>query len=287
MKISTSTQPFDRLGSIEGVISALKEAGFDAYDYSMFYDGCRNTSILFFDNWKERAIALRKFADEIGIACNQSHAPFPSWKKGEEEYNQKTFTDIVKAIEITGILGGKVCVVHPWNDANAEENAAFYNRLLPVAKRCNVKIGVENMWNWNWGVDTHASAAACSHHDDFLRHMELLDKDWFVANVDIGHAEMEGLNTSAVEMLHALKDRVQALHIHDNDKHGDTHALPFTMQIDFRKICQALRDIGYQGDVTLEVASFARQINMPLELYPVYMSLWASVAKYFKSLIQK
>ncbi len=279
MYISTSTTPFDKMGNMRSILIALKKAGFDGYDYSMFYHGCENTSVLPYENWKERAEGIRKLAEEIGVACNQSHAPFPSWLKGDEEYNKKAFADIVKAIEITGILGGKVCVVHPCNDATAEENAEFYNRLLPIAKRCEVKIGIENMWNWKNGK---AAKAACSHHDDFLEHLRLLDEEWFVANVDIGHAEMEGLDTSAEKMLTVLGERVQALHIHDNDLYHDFHSLPFSVRIDFGKVCKALKEIKYRGDVTLEILlPYA-----PVDSYPVIMGYMASSANYIREYLQ-
>ena len=41
--------------------------------------------------------------------------------------------------------------------------------------------------------------------------------------------------------------------IHDNDKWHDSHRLPFTMDIDFLPIVKALKEIGYQGEFTLEV----------------------------------
>ncbi len=280
MYISTSTEPFERMGDMKNVLIELKNAGFDAYDYSMF-GGCVHTNVIPFEDWKERAKEIRKTADAIGIACNQSHAPFPTWLKGKEEYNEEMFEKILKAIEITGILGGKVCVVHPCNDATAEENAVFYNRLLPTAKRCNVKIGVENMWNWKDGVGY--MPAACSHHDDFVKHVQLLDEEWFVANVDIGHAEMQDLGTSAVEMLYALKDRVQSLHIHDTDRKNDNHAIPFTMKIDFCKICEALKDIGYEGDMTLEVGM---KPTTPVEMFPAVARFMARGADYMRGLLQ-
>ncbi len=275
MLISTSTEPFDKMGDIKSILVGLKEVGFEAYDYSMSYQSCKNTSIIPYEDWKERAIEIRKMADAIGIICNQSHAPAPSYIIGAEEYNKKVFVDIIKAVEVTGILGGKICVIHPCNDWSAEENAQFYNQLLPIAKEANVKIGLENMWNW----DGQPTLAACSHHDDFAKHLQLLDKEWFVANVDIGHAEMQTLNTSAVEMLYTLKDRVQALHIHDNDKYHDNHAIPFTMQIDFIEICKALKEIGYSGDITLEVSSFP---NIPKTSLRGLMLLMVNSAKHIR-----
>ena len=62
---------------------------------------------------------------------------------------------------------------------------------------------------------------------------------------------MRGQNTTAVEMIHALGHRIGALHLHDNNKWKDSHALPFTMDIDFVPIMHALGEIGYAGDITM------------------------------------
>jgi sugar phosphate isomerase/epimerase len=69
---------------------------------------------------------------------------------------------------------------------------------------------------------------------------------------------MRGVDTSAVEMIHALGHRLQALHIHDNDKWQDSHQIPFSMKIDFEAVAKALKDIGYQGYLTLEADAYLR-----------------------------
>ena len=53
-------------------------------------------------------------------------------------------------------------------------------------------------------------------------------------------------------MIHALGDKLAALHIHDNDHRLDLHQLPLTMDIDFDAIVRALRAIDYRGYFTLE-----------------------------------
>ena len=72
---------------------------------------------------------------------------------------------------------------------------------------------------WNWDTEQgHAKKAACSDGEDFLKHILAVNDENFVACVDIGHAEMKGLNTSAESMIRTLGSHVAALHIHDNDK---------------------------------------------------------------------
>jgi sugar phosphate isomerase/epimerase len=58
-------------------------------------------------------------------------------------------------------------------------------------------------------------------------------------------------------MIHALgADRLGALHVHDNDGKRDIHQLPYHMAIDWDEILDALADVGYRGDFTLEADNF-------------------------------
>lgn len=283
MYISTEINSFAKLGDNRKIIKLLKDVGFTAYDYSMFY-GSLADEVLYADNYIERAKAFRAYADGIGLPCNQAHAPFPTARKGDEEYNKKAFADICRAIEVSGILGAKVCVVHPCNDYTAEENAELYKRFEPIARKAGVKIGLENMWNWKSGA-MHACAAACSQHDDFRKHLELLPSDVFVACLDIGHAEMAGLDTDAVRMIKTLNERLEAIHLHDNDCIHDNHALPYSLHIDFEAVIAAMKEIEYMGDITLESDTYVRKF--PLELYPQAASFMAAVANDFKEKISK
>lgn len=279
--ISTNISPFYKVGDRKQVVKTLKDAGFTAYDFSMFCNERHKpyNDFLSADDYVEKAKDLRAYADSIGIACNQSHAPFPTAIKGNEEFNKQMFDLVCRAIEVSGILGVKVCVVHPCNDYTAEENAKLYKKFEPYARKAGVKIGVENMWNWALGSPT-ATPAACSHHDDFRKHLDLLPSDVFVACLDLGHAQMAGLNTSAVQMIETLNERLEALHVHDVDGLHDNHQLPFTQKTEFEPIVQALKKVGYKGDITLEADCFAS--NAPVELQEAVAKYASAVAGYFK-----
>ncbi len=280
MYISTCISPLGLLNDVKKTLDTLVEVGFDAYDYSM-YDSKHYVSCIDDEDYLEKAKEIRAYADTLGIVCNQSHAPFPTWRTGETEYNEKTFSRLVRALEITGILGGKLCVVHPWNNATAEENAEFYKRLLPYAKANNVKIGVENMWNWE---GKNATPAACWSVEDFNAHLAPLDSDWFVANLDLGHADMmRHLGVDAMQMVRGV-NRLQGLHIHDNNCIHDNHAVPFTMDMNYPAIIEALREVGYEGDITLEVG---KPYHMPVELIKPYMQFAAEIAKYIREQVRK
>ncbi len=287
MHISTEIVSFRKYGDDRSVLKLLKDAGFDAYDYSMFYES-NAFRLLLSEDYIEQAKAFRAYADELGLTCNQAHAPFPTegqcYGMDAREYRDYARKYIKRAIEVSGILGAKVIVVHPVNDYSAAENMEVYRDFEAVARKAGVKIGVENMWNWKQGAPT-ACAAACSCREDFKKHLDLLPSDVFVACVDIGHAEMAGLQTSAAETIRTLGERVEALHIHDNDRLHDSHALPYLGNIDFDAVIDALRAVGYRGDVTLEANAFVERF--PLELYPQAVKLMAAVAGTIRKKLEK
>ena len=257
VKISTEIGSASRLVGEQRAIEYIAKAGFDAWDFSMFemckYD-YRERRVIKSDHplagkdYLKFAKKLRETGLDNGIVCNQSHAPFPT-------YCPEIRSHYERAIECTAEAGAKICIIHPDNYKSAEENAEIYEELIPFARSCNVKIATENMWCWNNELDI-ASRAACSHHDDFVRHIDVVNDEYFVACLDIGHAEMYGLETSAPQCIRALAHRLQALHIHDNDLRLDSHQIPFSMKIDFDAVVAALREINYSGDLTLEADAY-------------------------------
>ena len=253
MKISTEIGSAAKIIGDERAVEYTAKAGFDAWDFSMFdmvnYDWSTGKAEitnhpLNTGNYASYARKLKQIGLDNGIVCNQSHAPFPSCSK-------EVRSMMKRAIECTAEAGGKICIIHPDNDKSAEENAEMYMELLPFAKSYGVKIAAENMWDWNHEKD-EACFAACSTPESFNAHLDAVNDDYLVACLDIGHAEMRGLNTSAVEMIKALGKRLCALHIHDNDRWHDSHQIPFSMDIDFEKVVAALREIRYNGYFTLE-----------------------------------
>lgn len=264
MKISTEINSAARIVGEEKAVELIGKAGFDCWDLSMFnmcrWDWPRNCPVesdhpFKGDNYLAFVKELKKIGEAYGMKCNQSHAPFPCDKPQVQSY-------LKRAIECTAEAGGKICIIHPVNNWDAQRNAEFYFELLPFAKDHGVKIATENMWNWtNENGLNQAAAAACSHHDDFVAHLDAVNDDYFTACLDIGHAEMKGLDTTASEMIHAIGNRLGALHIHDNDRWRDLHQIPFAGSIDWNDVVKALRDIDYKGEFTLEADTYLQAFN--------------------------
>lgn len=257
MKTSSEIASAAKIISEEKMIEYMAKAGFDAWDFSMFrmcgFDWTKREFVmsdhpLARPDYLKFARKLKQIGLDNGIVCNQSHAPFPSYCKEIRSY-------LKRAIECTAEAGGEICVIHPDNYKGPEENAEMFFELLPFAKECGVKIATENMWTWDKEKD-HSCFAACATPKSFCDHLNVVNDDNFVACLDIGHAEMKGSDTSASEMIKALGPKLQALHIHDNDKWHDSHQIPFSMKIDFEEIVAALKEINYGGYFTLEADKY-------------------------------
>ena len=259
MKISTEVASIAKKVGMEKAVELCAKAGFDAWDFSMF-DMHKLPSVplplthkLNSAYYLKLARRLNRISLDSGIICNQSHAPFP--------VALPSVRSVLKlAIECTAEVGGEICIIHPDNNKTAEENAEMYLKLLPFAKQCGVKIATEIMWNWDV-IKRRSSFAACATGEDFKKHIDVVGDDFLVACLDIGHAEMQGSGDGAVNMIKTLGHRLQALHIHDNDRLHDDHQIPFSMDIDFDPIVKALKEIDYQGYFTLEADAFMKPYN--------------------------
>jgi len=282
MKLSTEIGSAAKRIGERKAIELYGKAGFTAWDLSMFDRNRLNfaTNKAYDLNGEVISNDLVKFAKELkkigldyGMVCNQSHAPFPSIRPEIRDCFKK-------AIEMTAEAGGKICVIHPCNNYTPEQNAEMYNEFLPFAKSHGVKIATENMWNWSNEKD-EALPAACCDEESFVANVDIVGDDYLVACLDIGHAEMRGLNTSSVGLIKALGNkRLKALHIHDNDLHYDSHQIPFSMNIDFGAIIKALKGINYEGDFTLECDRYLEKFTDE-DIFTGMKNLYNSVKKLY------
>ncbi len=244
---------------------------------------CRNT-----DAYREYMLRLKKTADEAGIVCNQAHAPFPSAKYDDEEFNKKMFDKIVRSMECASLLGAGIIVVHPihgFPDGTDEFalNMDFYNRLLPYCQKFNIKVALENMWK-TYTKRKHIAASACGTPEDFVRYLDALDSEWFVGCLDLGHCTLtDDEPQRAIRVLG--KERIKALHVHDNDYVNDSHALPYLGLINWDETLEALAEIGYDGEFTYEADPFLREF--PLEIKKEAAIFMCKVGKMMISKIEE
>lgn len=269
MLLSTQNDDLMKAFGFEKAVKMLKDAGYDAYDMSLFQMFTEaDTCPLNKDNYLERAKEMRAYADAIGITCNQAHAPFAS-SQGDDK-DEWRFETIVRSMEIASILGAKCIVVHPKqhltyiNNKQAlwDMNIEFYSRLIPYCEKFGIKVALENMWQYNH-KGKRIIDSVCSRPEEFLAYLETLNSPWLVACLDIGHAALT--DEDIPTFIRTLgKKHLKALHVHDVDYRDDRHTLPYMMDIDWAPVLDALAEIGYEGDLTFEADVFLRKLPAPL-----------------------
>lgn len=266
MLLTTQT---DMLGAYFGDIRAIEmiaDAGFDAIDYSMFeiWDNGTFGS----DGYLDYINQIKAAADAKGITFAQAHAPFGGFRyaENEDEIITKEIDRAKRAIEIAGILGVKVLVIHPlqfkryfFNEAYFKDvNMRFYRELLPYAEKYNIKIACENMWQRDRKSE-HIIDSVCADPKEFNDYIDTINSEYFTACLDLGHCGLT--SREAQDCLRTMGGRVGALHVHDNDYKDDLHTLPGYGDMDWDEITKALADIGYSGSFTFEADRFLEPLK--------------------------
>lgn len=291
MFISTSTALRSKVG-YEKNIELLKKAGFTAFDLNLDGGGeIKITPEFAGDDYREKAYALREFADKIGLPCNQSHAPFGS-QYGDATPDTDLFKKTVRSMEIASILGAKGIVIHPmqfkyhpyYKDELKEINYRFYNDLLPYAEKFNIVILTENMWNVR-PVSHVIIPSTCSWAEEFCEYIDMINSPYMKGCLDIGHTILTGENIPRIiETMGA--DRIAALHIHDVYPQSDAHTIPFLGCVNYDEMLESLKKIGYKGDITFESGNFEKSFPTE-ELQLSALRLTADIGKYFKSRLEE
>lgn len=278
MRISIETHFFSNDVSNLEAVRMIKEAGFDCFDLSFTRPMAADNDLLG-EDYRERALELRAYADKLGIPCNQAHAPFKlRYDDGISLENEK-YVRLVRSIESAAIVGAESIVVHrivvPDGVDVFEYNRKFYLSLLPYAERFGIRIAVENLFD----IDPETKKICGGFLADPKEHAEFvrsLGSPWFIICLDIGHSALTGW---------APEDAVRgqdpelcrAVHVHDNDRVADRHVFPMSGIFDWDAVCRAFADMGYRGDMTLEVIGPLAKAS--LELMPDSLKYSAAVAR--------
>ena len=192
MLLSTETSGLRLKYDDKIAIKMIKDAGFDAFDGSLCYMKGQPEKDLLDDNYIERAKELRAYADEIGIVCNQTHAPLDFQYTDETDLSNENFLRNVRAIEVSSILGAKSIIFHGLGIVYAhdidyiEYNTKYLRSYLPYCEKYNMKISYEN--SCAISKDMKAIPIPGVHTaEEYMRFIDSLDNRWFNICVDTGH----------------------------------------------------------------------------------------------------
>lgn len=214
----------------EELLPMIKDIGFDG-----FFSGH-----IYADDFKKLAY-YNALAKSYGLLQETSHSTIPLSDQiwNNNKHGDEYIETLKRNITNCSLLGIPVLVVH----VNPEfaQNPSLelgINRLKPVvkyAKDKGVNIAFENINSPEYLYKT----------------LDYFDGDNVGFCYDCGH---EACHTLGEHYLKRIGNRLMCTHIHDNDNKSDCHYIPFDGDIDFNTIAKELKQCGYKGNITLELA---------------------------------
>ena len=299
MKISVATGGAIAALGVDAGLKAIKDAGFEAIDLGLdaFFlqkDKMDEDYLAYLMDEKricEFFATIKETVEKYELAVEQVHAPtaYVPKKPIETEIMRPT---VIKSIELCEALGCRRIVIHPIFDGSARypsltpeeeysENLKYFSSIIPFLKKHHVMCCIENAYCIDWGTKksyttTWSDVRELNRAIDELN--DIAGEKCFGACLDIGHLLILGIDPCYA--LEIIGDRLEVLHVHDNDGYNDDHTAPFFGVCNWNRFIKGLRAVSYQGNMNLETSSFVDLF--PKELVPDSLKLLSAIASYFR-----
>ena len=237
---SVTTDYVKSTGSPAPYLRRIAEAGFSHVHWCHQW----NTDFLYSDSEIEQ---IGKWLQEYELQLTDLHGSEGMEKCwfSPQEYRRLAGIELVKnRIKMAARLDSDVIVMHV--DAEPRQVAAnerFWaqlqkslDELEPYASAHGVRIAIECLIIDNF--------------DTIEKIVARYGPDYIGLCYDSGHANIGG---DRMDRLEPLKDRLLAVHLHDNDGASDQHNLPFDGTIDWSRLARLIAESSYAKCVNLEV----------------------------------
>lgn len=290
MKISIQTGDIVDVLGFEKGYAEIRRAGFEAIDWNLDHawkKSFRTGDYRGYCNFEESLDkVIEMYSEELeiirknGLTITQAHAPFPSYTPDCPEIFDYAIENYKRNIEFCDYAGCKNLVIHGISytfqdkintpETIKELNHKLYTSLIPTLLKTDVTVCLENLFSGNNGV---CYQGHCSYPDDAVAEIDglnfLAGKEVFGFCLDTGHANL--LHHDLRVFIPKIGNRLKCLHIHDNNGSSDQHLAPMTGTVDWNRFCSALKEIGYDLDLSFETF---HQTNIAYELGEEAMFAW-------------
>lgn len=257
-------------------LALARKAGFTQMDYGF------SSAALLREDWEEAAMMDYHAAQESGVTFRYAHLPYDYPKTSDGWAN--FFIASCRAIDLAVRFGVECAAIHPctfmtkcYNYDLMRSNALeFLRPYCEYAKKAGLTLALENMRGAGKNADPMIK-----------RYVTQVEDLWDLAQtLDIGICWDTGHgNISAqlqYESLKLIAPRLKMLHINDNYAEDDIHLAPFLGTINWNDVAKALREIGFDGAINLEVTCSKR----PLELRDAYVAYMGKAAALLRTMIE-
>ncbi|MBQ0017184.1 MAG: sugar phosphate isomerase/epimerase [Clostridiales bacterium] len=246
-------------------ITIVKKAGFDGV-FLQWYDGD-------YKKFDMNVFDQVKLAQELGLEIEFAHLSYfdinDIWL--EEEKANKFIDRIKNDIVDLKKCGIKMGILHlTKSDTPPLYNEVGVKRLQELcnfAKQLGVKIAFENTRKQGYL--------------EFV--LDRIKNDNVGICLDAGHCHCYFKDNFNFEK---FRNRIFALHLHDNFGEKDEHLLPFDGTIDWEKMCENIVKANYNGPITLECGYSLHYFNQGLKFEDFYNECYKR-AKKLSQLMEK
>ncbi len=253
MEISTNTDYLnkDRRRKESEMIKIHAKAGFKVLDH---------TPHLADENWREDVRRTKEEADKYGVLIEQTHAPYNRYtRKPLDEYR----VDMDNFVEATHMLGAQRMVIHADDFGIGDDGiykpertfALLYEFWAPYVDRCKtlgIEVAIENLFEDHFLVAHDQRSRYTSTVEELLAIIEKFNDPMVRCCWDFGHARV-AFGDGQTEAMKALGKYITCTHVHDNDKRGDKHLVPYLGTTDWDAEMRAMKAFGYKGNLTFEM----------------------------------
>ena len=174
------------------------------------------------------------------LDLHASHGREKAWMSAREYERLAGLELVANRIEMTADLGGDAIVIH-LDRPNEQTDPQGWDRawrsldaLEGVSRKRGVRIAVEN-----------------GSFDDIAKVCERYAADYVGLCLDSGHNNIGGNGSFAGP--ERLKDRLVAVHLHDNDGKADQHKPLFSGTTDWEALAAVIARSAYAKPVSMEV----------------------------------
>ncbi|MEX0764787.1 MAG: sugar phosphate isomerase/epimerase family protein [Nitrosopumilaceae archaeon] len=250
MKFAFSTNAF-RKYSIEKSIRKISAAGYNAVELMC------DTPHAFPPLSRSKISSIKRALEENKMVisnlngfmmCAIKDFHHPSWIEKDPEYRQQRINHTIQCLELARCLGAKTVSTEPGGPLHGmpRKNALEIFQLgldevLPVAQKNKVKLLIEP-----------EPGLLIENSSQFLKFISQFNTKYLGLNFDIGHFYCVKEDPS--KLIKLLKDYISHIHLEDiSENRIHRHLIPGKGAIDFATVFTALREIDYDGFVTIEL----------------------------------